>query len=93
VCDAVARGHGIHAFWLHHSFESKAVVVHNFTVEKPSNGLRSDMRRHVDRLLVAERHQPESVQKAPRPDHAAILYRQGAVTGSVPSFTSFIGED
>lgn len=78
--DAAARRHHVHAARSHHRLDAEAVLMEDFAVEEPGNGLDADvrMRRDVHRRAGRKRERPVAVEKAPRADQSSLAHRKRA---------------
>jgi hypothetical protein len=76
----MARRHDVHPAGPENSLLAKAVVVHHLALEQPRHRLQAHVRmgRHVHGRAPGERQRSESIEKTPRPDHAAAPHRQRA---------------
>ena len=78
--DPAPRRHDVYSPGTQHRFVAEAVVVNDFALEEPGDGLQPDVRvrRHIHRLAFVERQRAKAVEEAPRAHEAPILDRQRA---------------
>jgi hypothetical protein len=82
VSDAASRRHDVDAARAGRGYASQAVIVEHLAFEQPRHGLETGVRvrRDVHRFLGTERQRSETIEEAPRADHAPVTDGEHRVT-------------
>ena len=78
--DPATGRHDVYSPRTQHRFVAEAVVVNDFALVEPGDGLQPDVRvrRNIHRLAFVERQWAKAVEEAPRAHEAPVLDRQRA---------------